>query len=546
MERIGITAVVVGLSLAGCNGVIGDPHTEGAGTPEDRPYETAAPPAREELVAVSGLRRLSTHEYDATIRDLLGEIARPSGGVLPEDVRTPFDNDYTTQLMSQALVEGAESLAFEAARMVAADPAMRARVAGCEPAAPDDAVCLRELASELGRRAFRRPLEPAEIERYLGALEVAETTGDFWTAAEIVVAAILQDPRFLYRVELGTRVRGSDEVYALDGYEIATRLSYFLWGTTPDDRLLDLGGAGALDTAAGVREAAASMLEDERARVQIDRFHALWLGYETLPHDPTLAVGMRDETRALIDRVVFDDRRPWQDLFRAEETFVDDGLAEHYGLVPRGESGPAWVAYGDTGRRGLLSHGTFLALGAKAGDTSPTQRGREIRVRLMCQAIPDPPPGVDTDVPPPAVGEAVCKPDRFAVHNTGGCVGCHQLMDPVGFGLERFDQLGRYRTVEPDYRECEIAGTGEIVEQGAFSGPGELAELLIESGTLTPCAERQLYRFAMGRHELDATDDRFLAQLATEVGTGDILLQDLVLSIVTSEAFRYRRDPGAP
>src|SRR5262249_6102374 len=157
-----------------------------------------------------------------------------------------------------------------------------------------------------------------------------------------------------------------------------------------------------LQTSEQVRAAAARALTDARAIDQVERFHALWLGYESLPHDPKLSKAMREESDALIRRVIFEDHRSWQDVFRLDETFVSDTLAEHYGLALPGSAKPVWVSWGSTGRRGILSEGAFLSNGAKFADTSPTLRGFAVRTRLLCQDIGPPPPGVKTDEPIPA------------------------------------------------------------------------------------------------------------------------------------------------
>jgi hypothetical protein len=200
------------------------------------------------------------------------------------------------------------------------------------------------------------------------------------------------------------------------------------------------------------------------------------------------------------------------------------------------------VSYGDSGRRGLLSHGSFLSNGAKFNDTSPTLRGLAIRTRLFCQTIPDPPPNVATDDPIPKTADAVCKKDRYEVHSQGGCADCHSQMDPVGFGLENYDQVGRYRTVEPDEPSCVIEGVGELVGIGTFKGPAELADLMIASGELNQCVVTQLYRFAAGRFELDATDVAFVEALTKKIGNADFAFDELVLEFVGSEAFAFRRD----
>jgi hypothetical protein len=493
-------------------------------------------------VGVSGLRRLTAVEYAATVQDLLG-VEVDAALLLPEDWRQPFDNDYTTQVASQALIEGAELLAADVAALALATPAARDAVVGCQPAGTADVECLRTFLATFGRRALRRPLTATELDRYAGLIAEADASGSFYAAVDVALRALLQHPEFLYRVEIGTPVPNAPGVFRLGDHEIATRLSYFLWGSTPSDALLDLADAGQLHTAAQIEAAAAAMLDDPRARVRIGRFHALWLGYEQLPHAPALSTAMQAETQALIDKVVFDDALPWQDLLRAEQTYVDAALAEHYGLpVPTGERG--WVSYGQSGRQGLLSHGSFLSAMAKIDDSSPTKRGILVRTRLMCQDIPPPPPDVNVDDTKPP--EGVCKEQFYREsHAQGNCAGCHSLMDPIGLGLENYDHRGAFRTVEHDDPSCTISGEGSI-DGTPFSGPAELSDVLLDTGALGRCVTRQLYRFAMGRSELEALDERFVAALADEVGVGeDFELPALLVRFVADDAFTLRRDEAA-
>ena len=489
------------------------------------------------FVGEVGLRRLTAAEYDATVSDLLS-INSVAELLLPEDFRQPFDNDYTAQVVSQALIEGAELLAADVAKAALTDPAAADKLIGCTPSSVADEACFRQFITTFGRRALRRPLSLEEVDRFAQLLSEATESDSFLAAVDVAVRAFLQHPEFLYRVEIGTPVAGKPTLFRLNNYEVGTRLSYLLWGSTPDDELLDVAQAGALSTSAEVTKAAKRMLEGARARTRIGRFHALWLGYERLPHSNELATSMHMETQALINRVLFDEGGAWQQLFRASQTFIDDRLAEVYGLPAPGV--PGWVDYGDSGRRGLLSHGAFLSAFAGVGDTSPTQRGILVRTRLMCQPIPPPPPDVDTDnvMPPPGV----CKEEFYrTVHATGGCVGCHQLVDPIGLGLENYDRAGRYRTHELIEPECEISGQGDLGGQ-PFSGPAELAEVLMDSGRVNKCAVRQLYRFAIGRFELEDLDEKFIDFMAEQIGeTDDFNFNELVLSFVGNESFLFRR-----
>jgi hypothetical protein len=506
-------------------------------------------------VARSGLRRLTVREYDDTLRDILLDDGVAAAQQLPVDSLTPFDNDYTHQIASGGLIDATEYLAARAADRLLADSVRRDQVVGCQPATPDDEACMRTFVAAFGRRALRRPLSEDEIVEYLhgtggsgGALDHAAGAGDFFVGVDTIVRTMLQEPEFLYRVEIGTPIPGEPGVFALSSFEVATRLSYLVWGTTPDDSLLDLAEADGLADTDSVREAALDMLDDPRAVARIARFHAMWLGYVLLPHTAELSGAMQTETTALVERVVFADQRPWQDLFRSSETFVSDLLAEQYGLPLPGSTEPVWVDYGETGRQGILSHGSFLSIGAKFNDTSPVQRGKFVRERLFCQPLEEPPDSVDVDQPVAPEG-AVCKVDRFAAHEVGNCAGCHVQIDPVGFGLENYDQFGRYREFEPDNPEteadesqCAIEGKGKLEGIGEFHGPGELSDLAIEAGLLNACVMTQLVRFTVGHSEIDELDQQLVFMLLDHMGDGDFRFDELVLELVSDDAFRFRRE----
>ncbi len=516
----------------------------------------APPPEDASQVGKSGMRRLTANEYDNTLRDLLLGDEAQSQLLLPNDPRTPFDNAYANQEPSQALVEGADLLAADAADRLLADPPRRDLVVGCMPTGAGDEACMRDFVTRFGRRVLRRPLTDDEIETLLhgengddGALDYAIQADDFYTGIDSLLRTLLQDPQFLYRIETGEPVEGEPGLFKLTDFQVATRLSYFLWGSGPDDALLDLADGGGLGDPESVRAAAAGMLADERALDRIERFHSLWLAYEQMPFAGELADAMRAETRALLERIVFEERRPWQDAFRLDETYANDLLATHYGLEPPGSDTPTWVPYDRAERRGLLAHGTFLSVGFDQNDTNVVRRGLQVQQLLLCQEIEPPPPEVDVDAKPPGL----CKVDKSAAHAQGGCANCHDLIDPVGFGLENFDSQGRYRTHEPDdptteedESVCVIEGAGNLAGVGEFHGPAQLAELAIDSGMLDACVVQQLYRWSTGRAELDALDRAFVESVATELEGGDFRFDELVLDFVGHEAFGYRREESSP
>jgi hypothetical protein len=542
--------LLTALGVAACTGTIGDPvdleGRTGSGGPRNGAGASGSGP-KTFVASESVGRRLSQAELDNTVRDIFGDTTRPSK-LLLEDEYAPYDNDYTLQQASRALIDSLEAFAEDVAKRAVSDPAQRAKIVPCTPTGPGDTACFKQTIETLGQRVFRRPLRAEEVTSYLTLQSFATennpyVTHDFYTAVDLFIRALLQDPDFLYRVEVGTPTATAG-VFSLNSYEIASRLSYLLWGSTPDDELLTDAGGNALATPAQRQAAAERMLQDPRARDQLHRFHAMWLGYRAIPHTAELVAAFNEETTRLIDRVVFDQPQNYLEIFRSTETYLNDLLADHYGL-PRPQNGAGWVSYGSSGRAGILSHGSVLAAFSKFSDTSPTQRGIMVRSRLMCKKISPPPANVDVDQPP---GDDTqdCKIDRYSAHRSiASCASCHGQMDPIGFGLENYDIGGRFRTHDDGKPQCTITGEGDLPGFGTFSGPAELEQKLIDNNLIQECVVRQFYSFAIGR-ELALIDLEQVDTLMKDFEAGGLAFERLLVAHVTSAAFALRKEPVTP
>ncbi len=540
--RVLLTPLLACVPACTCAGVVDDDNDDD----DDDPLPPNTDPLTTALDAE--VRRLSQAEIDRTLALTLGDTTNPAARLLTNDTFTPYDNNYLEQQSSAALADALDALAADVAVRAVADDAVRARVVPCVPAAVDDEACFRQVVQGMGRRFLRRPLADDEVATYLPLLAFAReesphyTTG-FDAAVELALRAFLLDPEFLFRIEVGTPT-GEAGVVRLNPFETATRMSFLLWGSGPDDALLDAAAAGGLDVDVDRAAVAAQMLADPRAHDQLDRFHAMWLGYRAIPIGAELSARFASETSALIGRVVFDEQRPYTDAFTLEEAFVDDVLADHYGLPrPTDATGtsPNWVSTAGTDRAGLLGTGAVLASFSKFTDTSPTQRGILVKNRLMCQPIDPPPPTVNADQPPPATGDAECKIDRYLAHTQStSCNDCHRQMDPIGFGLENFDIQGRFRAHDDGNEACVIDGVGELPGFGVFHGPKELAHKLVDEEVVGPCMVEQVLSFTHGRpltvEELavaDAWYERFVA-------SGE-RLDALVLEQIAGDQFVTRR-----
>ncbi len=527
----------------GCQGSInGSGGLGGHATPGGGGSSSVGMPASNTAFA-SVARRLSRSELDNTVRDLLGDTTNPASKFLEEDEYTPFDNDYSRQKASAALINSLEAAASDIADRVLA-PGNRAKIVPCTPTGAGDAACFQQTIQTVGQRLFRRPLADDEVTAYLtlqsyATQDNAAVPHDFYTAVNLMLRSMLQDPEFLYRIEIGTRTSDAN-VLQLNDYEVATRLSFLVVGSSPDDTLLDLAKSGKLSVPDERRAQATRLLADPRARDQIHRFHAMWLGYRAIPATADLAAAFNLETTKLIDRVVFDQPASYLTLFSSPETYLTDVLADQYGL-PKPAGGEGWVPYGDSGRAGILSQGSVLAAFSKFSDTSPTQRGIFVQTRLLCNTILPPPANVNVDQPPPATASA-CKLDRYDAHRaSSSCASCHNNLDPIGYGLENYDIGGRFRTHDDGHPECVIPGKGELPGYGTFSGPAELGQKLIDSGKLEQCFVQQLLSYAVGR-ALRPEESGTVDALSGAFKTSEYSLTELLLDYVASDRFALRQE----
>jgi hypothetical protein len=483
----------------------------------------------------TGSRRITAREYNRILADvLLDRVGAPV--TRAEDTKTGFDNDIGAQpLASAAYIEEKELAAKEAATRFIANGEAYAALVPCTPNGPGDAVCFQQFVAKAGRRLLRHSLTPEDTKRYADALlPFAIEKNDFKKGVELAIRAMLQDAEFLYLVKTTRPIEGRPGIVALTGPARAAALSFFLWGTTPDDALLDKAEAGELDRPVRVAEIAKEMIEDPRAKDQVTRFVAMWLGYE---RNPTLTPEMAEEVRRLVERTVFANNGDFLGLFASPDTYLpNDALADRYGL-PHPPPGGGFVAYPDGKRAGILSTGAALTMGAKLGDSSPTQRGKAVLEKILCTPLARP-PNVNVDEPPMTADNSPCKVPRYKAigEQSASCASCHSLLDGIGLGLENYNLIGQFRDHDDGRPECPIPGDGNLPGSGTFKGPGELSALLLKTGKMQGCVVRQAFRYGLGREEV-LEDNDSLTSLATQFTGEQQNLKRLLVRLVSSSAF---------
>jgi len=497
------------------------------------------------------LRRITRFEYGRTISDLTGVPASVADQLPPDEETLGFDDIAGAYSVSSLHAARYLDVAELAATTLTANLTRLTAVAGCDPTA-GDAACVASFIAGFGRRAWRRPLEPDELEAmqqvYTGTAEPGPADG-----VAGVVAALLQSPQFLYRPEPTTAATTEP----LEPYALATRLSFLLTGAGPDDELLAAAGSGGLDTEDGLLAETDRLLVGPRAGELFMHVAMQWWELGALPAldkdrslyrtwTDAMPAALAEETRLFLAEA-------WQGtpnlttLLTAPVTFVDADLAAFYNLPAPGGAGFQRVTLDPTRAAGLLTQGSFLAEHAKADQTSPVLRGKFVRAKLFCRPPPPPPP--DIVVMPPTVDPRLSTRQRFAQHTADQrCASCHIQMDPIGFAFEHYDAAGRWRDIDgnqPVDATGMLAGTDV---DGPLDGVPSLAARLAESDQVATCTATQWFRYAFGRAEQSIGDlcavDKLAAALTGRSGDGDF--RKMVRATVRMSAFRNRGPETSP
>ena len=501
-------------------------------------------------------RRLTHSQYNNSVRDLLRAETRRAESFPPEDFVDGFSNQLEGQSVSPLLAEAYS----EAARKLARSAFLGGDSSGlvpCEPEGVGDAGCRAAFVQKFGRRAFRRPLAEPELAAYqeLFAGE-AERAGSFYAGAQAVVEAMLQSPNFLYYGHERSR-----------SHQLASRLAYFLWNTTPHEELLEAADAGTLDDPAAAEAVVRRMLDDPRAHEAFDEFLAQWLRFDRLlkavrdvklypEFSVELAGAMAEETRQLFRQLVWGNG-DFREFFTAPYGYLNADLARLYEVEPPVEAFGRVELPPESGRAGVLGQASFLTVTSKPGESSPTERGLFLREHFLCQIVPPPPPGVNTTLPPVTDEKPATNREQLEMHLTNSaCAGCHRLIDPIGFGFERYDAIGRSRDkqlvrifptadeqrtkrkTEPTEYRLPIDASGHIqgLTAAAFSTPREAGEILAAEPVCQRCVVKQLFRYAVGRKEAEA-DQAAIDEAYERFRDSRFHFRELIIAIATSEPF---------
>jgi hypothetical protein len=551
--------VAVGLAGYGCQGNLegNAPGAAGSGGSGATPSGLQTP---EQVLASAAcakpapgaapLRRLSNAEYRNTLQDLLVDVAGIGPAVdsatkdfVQEAESLGFRNNVdflgVSSLVAQGYMDSAEVLA----PLVASTD----KVVGCTTA---DATCAKQFVETFGKRAFRRPLLPEEVARYTSVYDKAAAKGyDFKTGIEWVVFSMLQSTQFLYRVELGA-AKGTD--YAPSGYEVASRLSYLVWQSMPDQSLFDAAEKGELSTKQQIEAQARRMLKDPKASRLLEYFDQ-WLDTDRLSamdRDANVYPGvaanlpelLQNETHAFVSYLMQSPNGNLSELLSAPYTFMNADLAKHYGVT--GPQGPAYERVEMPGRSGVLTQGMLLSHD-KPTRTSIVRRGLKVRLDLLCNNVPSPPNDVQLNLE--ALGDGLTQRERLEKHRTvPSCAGCHTLMDPLGVVFEGFDAVGRARSVDESGKTIDtsstIAATRDL--DGPVADAVALGKALASSQEVRDCYVTQSFRFFYGR-EYTPADQCSMAQLMISFRDHKQSLSEMIVALTQTDQFMYRPAPEA-
>jgi hypothetical protein len=488
------------------------------------------------------LRRLDRREYNNTVRDLLGDTSNPADR-FPSDRDTDFLFRHTGPVTSQdysTLQEAAEALAAGA---------KVATLAPCAGGAEE--ACARTFATSFGLRAYRRPLVDREVDSLLQLYREtrANPMVDYAGGIRAMIEGILQSPAFLYHWESGPSAPLMEGALVRSGpYENASQLSYFIWGSMPDAALFDAAAGNKLGTQAELETQARRMIADPKARETVAAFVEEWLGLDSIAErakDPKvypeykdeLKTAMMAEARAFASNVAFDGDGRLATLLTAGFSMVNQPLAAIYGIPGVTGMDLKQSNFDAAQRSGLLTQAAFLSVTGAVDGSNPVKRGHKVYTRLLCGQLPDPP--ADVPQPKPASLGGTTR-QRFAEHDMNECAkGCHALIDPIGFGFEHYDGIGRYRTMD-NGGMVDSSGTVELDgKKSTFADARDITQVLAASDTVRRCFTTMWARFAFRRLETDGDRGSLEAMLAAFSKDG-FKIRDLMVGVAGSRSFRYR------
>jgi hypothetical protein len=541
--------VLAGLVLAACSGSIGSGDARPGGG--DTVNDTIA---KSLCVVDTPIRRLTRFEYNNTVRDLLGDTSNPANVLPPEEEVAGFNNQAAALTSSDLLIEQymkvAEDVSARAAQNLGA-------LLPCDPALDGDDACALSFIEEFGSRAYRRPLSQAELTRFKSLFDWAVEDADlgrFEDGIQLVIEAALQSPSFLYRSELGEETPVEGDIVPFTSWEMATKLSYMLWNSMPDDELFAAAEADALRTKEQIKAQALRMIEDEKARDVIRNFHTQWLmltHMDSVTKDTgvypafrgALRPLWRQEIQTFVEHVIMEGDGSLQTLLTADFSFMNEELASFYGEdVLDSVTGPEFrkVQLDPERRAGLLSTAGLMATHANLNQSSPVFRGKFVREQLMCDTLPLPPN--DLVIEPPELDPNKTTKEQFEeIGANPACSGCHALMNPIGFIFEHYDGIGVWRD-QQNGKDIDASGEVVLTEDidGNYDGAVELADALAESTQVQECVSSQWFRFAYNR-TVTPDDACSLEQLNQVFADSGFDIKTLLVELKQTNAFLYRR-----
>jgi mono/diheme cytochrome c family protein len=427
------------------------------------------------------------------------------------------------------------------------DTPSRRRIFTCQPAsAAQETTCARTILSTLARRAYRGPVSTAELNTLMEFYREGRKSSDFESGIQQALARILVAPRFVYRSEEEPAAVAAGQAYRISDTELASRLSFFLWSSIPDDELLDAAAKGRLRDPQVLKQQVGRMVADPKADALVENFAGQWLYLRELEHvqsdaknfDENLRRSFRRETEMLFSAIMREDRS-LIDLLDADYTFVDERLARHYGIPDvRGSYFRRVSLPSDSPRRGLLGQGSVLTVTSIATRTSPVSRGKWVLENLLGTPAPVPPPGVETNLGGAEAAKSSSLRQRLEMHRASPtCAGCHRIMDPMGFALENFDLIGEWREYDGP---TKVDSTGQLADGTPVKGPADLRRaVLSRSDAFMTTATEKLMTYALGR-PLHAHDMPNVRAVVRRAGANGNRFSSLIAGIIESDAFQKR------